>query len=72
MAGMKVVVVATDAQGNMDLADFRAKAQAHAKDLAALMITYPSTHGVFEETIREICANTFIRTADRFIWTART
>ncbi len=55
MCGMTVVVVATDADGNIDLADFRAKAEASAKTLAAAMITYPSTHGVFEETVREIC-----------------
>ena len=56
MAGMKVVVVATDPNGYVDLADLRAKAEAHRDDLAALMITYPSTHGVYEESIREICA----------------
>ncbi len=55
MAGMKVVVVKTDAQGDVDLADLRAKAQEHADTLGALMITYPSTHGVFEAGIREIC-----------------
>jgi glycine dehydrogenase len=55
MAGMRVVVVACDAKGNVDLADLRAKAKEHENDLAALMITYPSTHGVFEESIREIC-----------------
>jgi glycine dehydrogenase len=55
MAGMKVVAVACDTNGNIDVADLRAKAEAHKKDLACLMITYPSTHGVFEETIREIC-----------------
>jgi glycine dehydrogenase len=55
MCGMKVVVVATDARGNIDLEDFTAKARAHAAALAAAMITYPSTHGVFEETVREIC-----------------
>jgi len=55
MCGMKVVVVATDAHGNIDLEDFIAKARAHATALAAAMITYPSTHGVFEETVREIC-----------------
>ena len=55
MCGMKVVVVATDANGNIDVADFRAKAEANAGNLAACMITYPSTHGVFEETVREIC-----------------
>ena len=47
---MKVVVVATDANGNIDVDDFRAKAAANADNLAAAMITYPSTHGVFEET----------------------
>ncbi|HUC16237.1 MAG TPA: aminomethyl-transferring glycine dehydrogenase [Acetobacteraceae bacterium] len=56
MAGCRVVVVVCDAQGNVDLADLRAKAAANATNLAALMITYPSTHGVFEENIREICA----------------
>ncbi len=55
MAGMKVVVTATDARGNVDLADLRAKAEKHSANLAALMVTYPSTHGVFEEEIREIC-----------------
>jgi glycine dehydrogenase len=55
MAGMQVVVVACDAKGNVDLADLRAKAKEHEARLAALMITYPSTHGVFEESIREIC-----------------
>ena len=55
MAGMKVVAVACDANGNIDVADLRAKAEAHKSDLACLMVTYPSTHGVFEETIREIC-----------------
>jgi glycine dehydrogenase len=55
MAGMKIVAVACDANGNIDVADLRAKAEAHKKDLSCLMVTYPSTHGVFEETIREIC-----------------
>ncbi|HEX6040581.1 aminomethyl-transferring glycine dehydrogenase [Longimicrobium sp.] len=55
MAGMKVVVVASTSEGNVDLDDLRRKAEQHANDLAALMITYPSTHGVFEEEIREIC-----------------
>jgi len=55
MAGLRVVVVACDAQGNVDLVDLKAKAEAHAKDLAAIMVTYPSTHGVFESGIREIC-----------------
>ena len=56
MCGMDVVVVACDDNGNVDLADLKAKAEQHADKLAALMITYPSTHGVFEEAIREICA----------------
>ena len=56
MAGLQVVAVACDAQGNVDLADLRAKAAEHAAELAALMITYPSTHGVFEEGIKEIAA----------------
>jgi glycine dehydrogenase len=55
MAGMKVVVVGCDADGNIDIDDLRAKAEAHRNNLAALMVTYPSTHGVFEEGIREIC-----------------
>jgi glycine dehydrogenase len=55
MAGMKVVVVNCDSQGNVEVADLKAKAEVHKKDLAALMITYPSTHGVFEESIKEIC-----------------
>ena len=58
MCGLKVVVVATDAKGNIDLEDFRTKAEANAKTLAAAMITYPSTHGVYEQTVREICAIT--------------
>jgi glycine dehydrogenase len=55
MAGMQVVVVACDANGNVDIADLKAKAEAHKRNLAAIMITYPSTHGVFEAGIREIC-----------------
>ncbi len=55
MCGMEVVAVKCDANGNVDVADLRAKAQAHAQDLAALMLTYPSTHGVFEEAVVEIC-----------------
>ena len=55
MAGMDVVVVACDARGDVDVGDLHAKAGQHAKNLAAIMITYPSTHGVFEEHIREIC-----------------
>ena len=56
MAGLDVVVVACDAEGNIDLADLRAKAATHRERVAALMVTYPSTHGVFEEAIGEICA----------------
>jgi glycine dehydrogenase len=55
MAGMRVVVTACDSSGNVDIADLKAKAEEHKDRLAALMITYPSTHGVFEEGIREIC-----------------
>ncbi|MBL3565161.1 glycine dehydrogenase (aminomethyl-transferring), partial [Rhodovulum sulfidophilum] len=55
MAGMKVVAVKSAENGDIDLEDFRAKAQAAGGDLAACMITYPSTHGVFEETVREVC-----------------
>ncbi|MDT3380484.1 aminomethyl-transferring glycine dehydrogenase [Labrys neptuniae] len=55
MCGMKVVVVGVAPNGDIDVADFRAKAEAHSANLAACMITYPSTHGVFEETVREIC-----------------
>jgi glycine dehydrogenase len=55
MAGMKVVVVKAAANGDIDVEDFRAKAEAAGDDLAACMITYPSTHGVFEETVREVC-----------------
>jgi glycine dehydrogenase len=55
MAGMDVVVVACDDEGNIDLDDLRAKAEKHADKLAALMVTYPSTHGVFESAIKEIC-----------------
>ena len=56
VAGMRVVVVRCDERGNIDLADLRAKAEQHADTLAALMVTYPSTHGVFEAAITEICA----------------
>src|SRR5690606_27301770 len=55
MAGMDVVVVACDERGNVDLDDLRAKAEQHRDVLAAVMVTYPSTHGVFEEGIRELC-----------------
>jgi glycine dehydrogenase len=56
MAGLKVVPVLSDEHGNIDVADLRTKAAAHRDTLAALMVTYPSTHGVFESSIREICA----------------
>ena len=56
MCGYKVVPVACDASGNIDVADLSAKVTAHAKDLAVVMITYPSTHGVFETSIKDICA----------------
>lgn len=56
MCGMKVVAIACDDRGNIDVDDLKAKAEKHKEDLAALMVTYPSTHGVFEESIKEICA----------------
>ncbi|WP_370567055.1 aminomethyl-transferring glycine dehydrogenase [Dolichospermum sp. LEGE 00240] len=56
MCGMKVVGVACDEQGNIDVEDLKAKAEKHSHELSALMVTYPSTHGVFEEAIQEICA----------------
>ncbi|MBO0710784.1 MAG: glycine dehydrogenase (aminomethyl-transferring), partial [Acetobacteraceae bacterium] len=55
MAGLSVVVVGCDREGNIDLADLSAKAETHGANLAALMVTYPSTHGVFETAIRDIC-----------------
>ena len=55
MLGMRVVIVACDPQGNVDLDDLRAKATQHSEQLSALMVTYPSTHGVYEESIRTIC-----------------
>ncbi|NJR58106.1 MAG: aminomethyl-transferring glycine dehydrogenase, partial [Cyanobacteria bacterium CRU_2_1] len=55
MAGMKVVPIACDADGNIDISDLKAKAKTHNDNLSALMVTYPSTHGVFEEGIQEIC-----------------
>ena len=56
MVGMHVVVVASTRDGNIDVDDLKAKADAHKDRLAALMVTYPSTHGVFEESIQDICA----------------
>jgi glycine dehydrogenase len=55
MAGFQVVPVSCDAEGNIDLVDLQAKAERHRNELGALMVTYPSTHGVFEESIRDIC-----------------
>ena len=55
MAGMKIVIVGCDQDGNIDISDLQKKAAEHAEDLACLMVTYPSTHGVFEEGIREVC-----------------
>ncbi|WP_339339995.1 aminomethyl-transferring glycine dehydrogenase [uncultured Oceanicoccus sp.] len=55
VAGMRVVITECDANGNVDMADLKAKAETHADELAALMVTYPSTHGVFEENITDIC-----------------
>ncbi len=56
MAGMKVVIVKCDERGNIDVTDLKAKAEQYSNDLSCLMVTYPSTHGVFEESIKEICA----------------
>ncbi|MEL6714303.1 MAG: aminomethyl-transferring glycine dehydrogenase subunit GcvPB, partial [Planctomycetota bacterium] len=56
MAGMRVVAIKCDERGNIDVDDLRAKAEKHSAELAALMVTYPSTHGVFEAAIKEICA----------------
>ncbi len=56
MVGMTVVVTACDAQGNVDMADLKAKCEQHSANLAAMMITYPSTHGVFETQVKELCA----------------
>ena len=56
MAGMKIVVVKCDERGNVDVADLKAKAEQYKNELSCLMVTYPSTHGVFEESINEICA----------------
>jgi len=55
MSGMKVVVIACDKDGNVDFEDLKSKAEQYSKNLSALMVTYPSTHGVFEEKIKEIC-----------------
>ncbi|MEP4148328.1 MAG: aminomethyl-transferring glycine dehydrogenase [Halioglobus sp.] len=55
LAGMKVVIVECDEQGNIDMDDLKAKAERHTEDLASIMVTYPSTHGVFEESIIELC-----------------
>uniref|UniRef100_UPI0040481DA0 aminomethyl-transferring glycine dehydrogenase n=1 Tax=Algoriphagus sp. TaxID=1872435 RepID=UPI0040481DA0 len=55
MAGMRVVLVGCDEKGNIDVADLKARAEEHASELSCLMVTYPSTHGVFEEAIQEIC-----------------
>ena len=55
LAGMRVVIVDCDSDGNVDLADLSARAQQHSHELAAIMITYPSTHGVFEETVIDVC-----------------
>ncbi len=55
MAGMTVVVTACDAQGNVDMADLKAKCEKHSENLACVMITYPSTHGVFETQVKELC-----------------
>jgi glycine dehydrogenase len=68
----EVVVVDCDDNGNVDVADLKAKAEQHAANLACLMITYPSTHGVFEEAVKDICAIVHASTAARSTWTAPT
>ena len=55
MVGLKVIPVECDSQGNIDLEDLKNKADKHSKNLSSLMITYPSTHGVFETTVKEVC-----------------
>ena len=67
MAGMEVVLIKCDELGNIDLIDLKEKAQLHSENLAALMVTYPSTHGVFEENIKEI-TSLFTVLVDKFIW----
>jgi len=67
MVGWKVVAVASDEHGDIDVDDFRAKAEKHSANLAACMITYPSTHGVFEETVTEVCAITHEHGAQVYI-----
>jgi glycine cleavage system protein P-like pyridoxal-binding family len=71
MAGLKVVVVACDAEGNVSVEDLRAKAGQYRDRLAALMITYPSTHGVYENPSAP-SATSCTRTAGRFTWMAPT
>ena len=72
MAGMRVVVVACDALGNVDLDDLRAKLAEHADHVAALMITYPSTHGVYEQAVTRDLRGRPRRAAARSTSTART
>ena len=55
MAGMQVVVTQCDENGNVDMADLKAKCEQHSANLAAVMITYPSTHGVFETQVKQLC-----------------
>lgn len=55
MAGMKVVTVSVDKEGNINIPELQSKAELHSKNLAALMITYPSTHGVYEDGVDDIC-----------------
>ena len=71
MIGMEVVLVACDEDGNIDLDDLKKKAEEHTETLAALMITYPSTHGVYEEAVKDIC-QTVHKHGGRFIWMVQT
>ena len=68
MAGMEVVVINTDSKGNIDWNDINEKAQIHKDSLAALMITYPSTHGVFETRIKDITRHLFTIVVVKYIW----
>lgn len=72
MAGLQVVVTKCDENGNVDIADLSAKATQYKDKLAALMVTYPSTHGVYEEGIKRILRASFTRTGGWYIWMEQT
>ena len=71
MVGMKVVVVDCDKEGNVDFEDLKKKAEMHSENLGALMVTYPSTHGVFEEKITDICCLLYTSPSPRDLSTSR-